>query len=184
MVTTSIASLSPTSSLSDLLRSLFEGQEIVWSTLGDGEVTVRLIDDRDKPNESELLADHRLGRIPSTKRERLSPLPRARPLRRHPKIHSALTDKRLDIANRLWSVVRTKALQSGLAVDADIGVEKGVEDKRNQAILAVHVLGNASQALALWKSLDIDMDRWLARLPAYDRNVLLHDVGLRFSWVE
>ena len=184
MVTASVASLDRTSSLSDLLLLLSEGQEIAWSSLEDGEPTVRFTDRRQVPDENELRIDHRLGRKPSTERERLSPLARPSPLQRHPRSHHAFTNKRLDIANCLWSVVRSKALQSGLPVDAEIGAEEGVEDKRNQTVLVVHVSGNVRQALALWKSLDIDIDRWLARLPPYDRSVLLNDVALRFSWNE
>ena len=182
MVTASIASLERTSSVSNLPLRLSEGQDIAWSSLEDGEPTVRIIDDREPPNEGELRVDHRLGRKPSTERVRLLPLQRARSLRRYPKNHHAFTNKRLDIANRLWSVVRSKALQSGLPVTGEIGAEEGVEDKRSQTILVVHVSGNASQALSFWKSLDIDIERWLGRLPSYDRNVLLNDVGLRFSW--
>lgn len=184
MVTASIANLSSTSALGDLLQRLSEGQEIAWSSLGDGELRVQVVDDRGRPDEGELRADHRLGRTPSTKRQRRSLFPAAKPLRRYPKNHWAFTNKRLSIASRLWSIVQSKALQSGLAAHADIGVEEGIEDRTNQVVLAVHVQGNSSQALALWKSLDIDMERWLERLPAYDRGVLMNDVGLRFSWVE
>ncbi len=184
MVTANIASLERnTSSLGDLLLRLSEGQEIAWSPLEDREPMVRIIDDNGARDENEVRADHRLGRKPSTER-RVPPLQRFRPLERHPKNHHAFTDKRLDVANRLWSIVRSKALQSGLHVDGEIGGEEESEGSGSQTILVVHVSGNSSQAFALWKSLDIDVDRWLGRLPIYDRDVLLKNVALRFSWSE
>lgn len=183
LVTATLAGQSRTSSLIGALERS-EGQEIIWSGPADGGLSIQIVEDRARSDATELQADHRLGRVPSTIRQKLVPLPAVRPLRRHPKKHAALTSRRLAIANRLWSIVRSKALQSGLAVDADIGVEEGIEDRTNQVVLAIHVQGNSSQALALWKSLDIDLDRWMERLSTYEQGVLMNDVGLRFSWVE
>jgi hypothetical protein len=177
--TISIASLSNTSGLSDLLSQLSEGKEIVWAARPDGDLQVRLVDQGRSSGEEVIVREGLPGRTAIT------PIPVSRPLRRRPKHHAALTDKRLGIVERLWSIVLSRAHQSGLAVSGEIGVEESVaEEKANQVVLAVHVDGNARQALAFWKSLDVDMDRWLARLPAYDQRLLLNNIGLRFSWVE
>jgi len=180
----SIASLTRTSALSDLLQRLSEGQEIVWSRRVEGEPQIRVTGDEGEHGQNDLVLDPVTGRTSVSPRDMAIPFRATRALRKHPKSHAAFTNKRLSITQRLWSVVLSKAAQSGLAVRADVGVEEGVEDKSSQVVLAIHVQGNASQALALWKSLDADMDRWLARLPAYDRGVLMNDVGLRFSWVD
>ncbi len=176
--TISVASLSNTSGLSDLLNRLSEGKEIVWATHPGGEfVEVKVQSTGEKGHPDDIV-------IPRQDRKVVAPLLASRPLRRRPKHHSALTDKRLGMVSRLWSIVLSKAYQSGLAVSGEIGVEESVEDEANQVVLAVHVDGNAKQALAFWKSLDVDMDRWLTRLPAYDQRLVMNNVGLRFSWVD
>ena len=171
--TLSIASLTNTAGLSDLFHHLAEGKEIRWAVLSGGEPRVFVDEAMSKPDRDDIVLRQQTV---------IQPMLVTGPLRRNPQNHFALTNKRLGIVNRLWSIVLSKARQSGLDVSGEIGVEDGIEDRRSQVVLAVRVDGNANQALALWKALDMDVDGWLSRLPQYDQRVLMNDVGLRFSW--
>lgn len=96
--------------------------------------------------------------------------------------HPSLTDRILRLTTIFWTIVLSKALQSGLAVEGAIDVEENVEETSSRVVLRVYVDASAEQALAFWDGLAVDMDRWLEHLDSVDQRMVMKDIGLRVHW--
>lgn len=93
-----------------------------------------------------------------------------------------LTQRRLHIVERLWTVVLSKALQSGFRPRAAIDVEHSREEGDAQIVLRVYVNMSAAQAFAFWDGLEPDLERWLTHLDRPSRDAAMRDVALRLHW--
>ena len=96
--------------------------------------------------------------------------------------HPALTDTIRRIIKLLWTSVLSKALQSNLVADGAVDVEEFKEEEGSQVVLRVYLEASASQALAFWDGLEVDLDRLMNHLDKRSKQVLVSDIGLRIHW--
>ncbi|HEU0022617.1 MAG TPA: hypothetical protein VFR55_13235 [Dehalococcoidia bacterium] len=97
--------------------------------------------------------------------------------------HYAIREDIRELLPIFWSIVLSKALQSGMVVTrGTIDVEGDPEERTAQPVLRIYVDATPAQTMAFWDSLGIELDRWLERLDSHRRSIAMNDVGLRFHW--
>ncbi|TAK78090.1 MAG: hypothetical protein EPO16_04170 [Dehalococcoidia bacterium] len=96
---------------------------------------------------------------------------------------AAFSSSILSIAQRLFAVVTSRALQSSIVVtSAVLDVEVDPEEGVTTPVLRIGLDASFSQTTAFWDSLATDFDRWYDRLDPVGRDALMKGLGLRFTW--
>jgi hypothetical protein len=97
--------------------------------------------------------------------------------------HPALSGLIKPLADRLWTVVLTKTLQSGVGARGVLDVESSHEElDSGRPVLRVYLDASAPQALAFWDGLESELDRWLEHLNDKERDIALGTLALRVHW--
>lgn len=99
--------------------------------------------------------------------------------------HRILSPTVRKLANQLWAIIHSKALQSRFPIDsAYLEIDDDPTEGFSKVLIVINSSAKASQVLAFWDGLGSDIDRWMAKLDRSNYKKAIDGLDVHFNWVD